>query len=84
MTGLLNLVAVVEKFQTQTIEETGALCQATPFPPPVGLSELLVLWERVPPANRHRLLWLLSQLREHHLNASIAQGEDGDESAARP
>ena len=33
MTGLLNLVAVAEKFQTQTIEEKGALCQATPFPP---------------------------------------------------
>src|SRR5215510_6563082 len=33
MTGLLNLVAVVEKFQTQTIEEKGALCPPTPFPP---------------------------------------------------
>src|SRR5215470_10995359 len=33
MTGLLNLVAVVERFQTQTIEEKGALCLATPFRP---------------------------------------------------
>src|SRR5262245_47540643 len=33
MTGLLNLVAVVEKFQTQTIAEKGALCPPTPFPP---------------------------------------------------
>jgi hypothetical protein len=33
LTGLLNLVAVVEKFQTQTIEEKGTLCQPTPFSP---------------------------------------------------
>ena len=32
MTGLLNLVAVVEKFQTQTIEEKGTLCPPTPCP----------------------------------------------------
>src|SRR5712692_10321889 len=33
MTGLLNLVAVVEKFQMQTLTEKGALCQPTPCPP---------------------------------------------------
>src|SRR5262245_57564300 len=33
MIGLLHLVAVVEKLQTQTIEEKGALCPPTPFPP---------------------------------------------------
>jgi hypothetical protein len=53
-------------------------------PPPVGHSELLVLWQRLPPANRQRLLWLLSQLLEHQLPASAVRGEDGDESASRP
>ena len=53
-------------------------------PPPVGRSELLVLWERLPPANRQRLLWLLSQLLEHQLHTAVARGEDGDESASRP
>ena len=85
LTGLLNLVAVVERFQTQTLEEKGALCpHPHPSPPTLGHSELLVLWERLPPANRHRLLWLLSQLLEHQLHAAVAQGEDGDESASRP
>jgi hypothetical protein len=84
MTGLLNLVTVVEKFQTQTIAEKGALCPPTPFPPPVGHRELLVLWERLPPAHRQRLLWLLSQLLEHQLHTAVARGEDGDESASRP
>ena len=74
MTGLLNLVAVVERFQTQTIAEKGALCPPTPFPPPLGHRELLVLWERLPPANRQHLLWLLSQLLEHQLHAAVAQG----------
>jgi hypothetical protein len=55
-----------------------------PSPPPVGHRKLLVLWERLPPANRQRLLWLLSQLLEHQLHASVAWGEDDDESASRP
>jgi len=55
-----------------------------PSPPPLGHSELLVLWERLPPANRQHLLWLLSQLLEHQLHAAVPQGEDDDESASRP
>ena len=55
-----------------------------PPPPPIGPSELIQLWMRLPVPNRQRLLWLLSQLLEHQLNTSVARGEDGDESASRP
>src|SRR4029453_15521529 len=55
-----------------------------PSPPPVGHRKLLVLWERLPPANRQRLLWLLSQLLEHQLNTSDARGGGGDGAASRP
>jgi hypothetical protein len=38
------------------------------------------LWEDLPPANRQRLLWLLSHLLERQLEGSSAPGkEDGDE-----
>jgi hypothetical protein len=84
ITGLRNLVAVVEQCQRQTLEEQGALCHATPFPPPVGPSALLVLGERLPPAKRHHLLGLLSQRRAQPLHATGAQGEDGAASASRP
>ena len=60
------------------------LAHMPPSPPSVGHSELRVLWERLPPANRQRLLWLLSQLLEHHLHTAVARGEDGDESTSRP
>ena len=52
-----------------------------PPPPPIGPSELIQLWMRLPVPNRQRLLWLLSQLLEHQLSAAAAQGEDSDESA---
>ena len=52
-------------------------------PPPIGPSELIQLWMRLPALNRQRLLWLLSQLLEHQLSAAAAQGEDSDESAPR-
>lgn len=37
------------------------------------------LWLRLPLANRHRLVWLLGQLLEHHLVKSETTGEDGHE-----
>ena len=46
-----------------------------PPPPPIGPSELIQLWMRLPAPNRQRLLWLLSQLLEHQLSAAAAQGE---------
>ena len=50
-------------------------------PPPLGPSELIQLWRRLPAANRQRLLGLLSQLLEPQLSAAAAPGEDSDESA---
>jgi hypothetical protein len=35
----------------------------------------------LPTTHRQRLLWLLSQLREHQLSAAAAHGEDSDASA---
>jgi hypothetical protein len=54
-----------------------------PPPPPIGPSELIPLWMRLPVPHRQRLLWLLSQLLEHQLSAAAAQEEDSDESAPR-
>jgi hypothetical protein len=81
--GLLHLVAVVEKSRSQAVEEQGSGCRPTSSPPPLGPSELIQVWRRLPAPNRHRLLWLLSQLLEHQLRAAAAPGEDGDESAPR-
>ena len=83
LTGLLNLVTVVDKFRPQAVEEKGSVCRPPSSPPPIGHSELIQLWMRLPATNRQRLLWLLSQLLEHQLSAAVAQGEDRDESAPR-
>ena len=83
LTGLLNLVTVVDKFRPQAVEEKGSVCRPPSSPPPLGHSELIQLWMRLPAANRQRLLWLLSQLLEHQLSAAAAPGEDSDESAPR-
>ena len=80
LTGLLNLVTVVDKFRPQAVEEQGSVCRPPSSPPSIGHSELIQLWMRLPATNRQRLLWLLSQLLEHQLSAA-AQGEDSDESA---
>ena len=82
LTGLLKLVTVVEKFRPQAAEEKGSVCPPTSSPPPLGHSELIQLWMKLPDANRQRLLWLLSQLLEHQLSAA-AQGEGSDESTPR-
>jgi hypothetical protein len=39
------------------------------------------LWLKLPLANRHRLMWLLGQLLEHHLVESQTPREDGNEYA---
>ena len=54
-----------------------------PPPPPLGPSELIQLWMRLPATNRQRLLWLLSQLLERQLSAAAAQGEDNHEPTSR-
>ena len=78
LTGLLNLVTVVDKFRPQAVEEQGSVCRPPSSPPPsIGHSELIQLWMRLPATNRQRLLWLLSQLLEHQLSAA-AQGEDSE------
>jgi hypothetical protein len=76
LTGLLNLVTVVAKFRPQAVEEKGHVCRPLSSPPPIGPSELIQLWMRLPAANRQRLLWLLSQLLEHQLPAFSATKED--------
>jgi hypothetical protein len=81
LTGRLNLVAVVEKLQTQAGAEQGSLCPPKPSPPPLDSSEMILLWVRLPAANRHRLLWWLSQRLKHQLITSAAKGEAGDEPA---
>ncbi len=48
--------------------------------PPPASRQAISLWEDLPPANRQRLLWLLSHLLERQLERSSAPGkEDGDE-----
>jgi hypothetical protein len=44
---------------------------------------MAALWWQLPPANRHRLLWLLRQLVERQLpGESLSAKEDSDESHA--
>jgi hypothetical protein len=64
-------------------QRKGVYVDLCPPPPPIGPSELIQLWMRLPAPNRQRLLWLLSQLLEHQLSAAAAQEEDSDESAPR-
>jgi hypothetical protein len=61
----------------------GAYVASRPPPPPIGDSDRIQMWMRLPAVNRQRLLWLLSQLLEHQLSAVVAKGEDSDESAPR-
>jgi hypothetical protein len=82
LSGLLPLVAIVEKFRPQAEPETGNRWPPTSSPPPLSHGELIQVWRRLPAATRQRLLWLLSQLREHQLRAAAAPGEDRDESAS--
>jgi hypothetical protein len=74
LSGLLNLGAVVAKFRLQAVEEKGRVCRPLSSPPPVGPSELIQLWMRLPVPNRQRLLGLLRQLLEHQLSAAALGG----------
>ncbi len=48
--------------------------------PPPACKQAIRPWEDLPPANRQRLLWLLSHLLERQLERSSTPGkEDGDE-----
>lgn len=83
LSGLLQLVTVVDKFRPQAVEEKGSVCRPPSSPLPIATSGLIQVWMRLPAPNRQRLLWLLSQLLEPQLSAAAAPGEDGDESAPR-
>ncbi len=45
-------------------------------PPPCG-GEGSSRWTQLPPANRRRLVWVLSQLLERQLSALHADGQEG-------
>jgi hypothetical protein len=48
-------------------------------------SPALSRWQRLPPANRRRLVWLLSQLLQRQLERRAAWREEGGHDAdARP
>jgi len=48
--------------------------------PPLASRQAISQWERLPQANRQRLLWLLSHLLERQLERSSAPSrEDGDD-----
>ena len=79
VTGLLNLVAVVDKLQSQAVEEKGNLCRPPSSPPPLGSYEITHLWVKLPAANRQRLMWLLSQLLERQLINPATPGENSHE-----
>ena len=85
ISGLLQLLTWVEHrrvVQASQQEEGGVPCPI-PHPtrsPPPNSRQAISLWEDLPPANRQRLLWLLSHLLERQLERSSAPGkEDGDE-----
>src|SRR5438093_2854409 len=70
-------------FRLRPGQRKGLYVDRCPPPPPIGPSELIQLWLRLPAPHRQRLLWLLSQLLEHQRSAAAAQGEDSDASAPR-
>ena len=86
LTGLLNLVALVEQKRTVRASrdaQGGVLCprsQPSEFPPP-AIKDQLSRWEQLPQANRQRLLWLLSQLLERQLGPSVPRREVSDDAA---
>jgi hypothetical protein len=54
LSGLVNLVTVVAKFRPQAVEEKGSLCRLNVLPsPPIGDSDRLQVWMRLPAANRN-------------------------------
>ena len=47
--------------------------------PPPACKQAIRPWEDLPPANRQRLLWLLSHLLERQLEQSLAPGKEDDD-----
>ena len=88
LTGLLNLLDVVEKVQaSHAAPRDGGESQCPTKPPllsPPSLSgQPLSLWTQLPQPNRHRLLWLLSQLLERQLLLGAAIYEEGNDESDR-
>ena len=82
LTALLNLVEVVAKVASQTVEAKGNLCQLPSSPPTIEHREVTHLGVRLPAANHRRLMGLLSQRVERQLLNSEATGKDGHECAS--
>src|SRR5215207_16433 len=53
-------------------KEIRGVHQRSGSPPPLSEGQPPPLWPKLPPANRHRLLWLLSRLLERRLEGSTA------------
>jgi hypothetical protein len=59
--------------------EEGSRCTSKErFPPPLSEGQPPPLWPKLPLANRHRLLWLLSRLLERRLEG-VATPEEEEE-----
>ncbi len=85
---MLKLVEVVGKLSaTSTSErEEGSKCTSKErLPPPLSEGRTPLLWPKLPPANRHRLLWLLSRLLERRLQepATLPKEVEGDDPGRR-
>jgi len=82
---LLGLLGAVERLGesrlAQTVGEEGQRCpREKRLPPYLSSAEPAPLWRRLPPTNRKRLLWLMSQLLERQLAQNTPAQEQSDES----
>lgn len=82
---MLGLLAVAgrlgESRLAETVGEEGQRCpREKRLPPSLSGTEPAPLWRRLPPADRKRLLWLMSRLLERQLAQSTAVEEESDES----
>lgn len=75
---LLGLVDLVAKLRAAhaTDHEEGAPCSHPLSSPPI--TRPVPSWDQLPPFNRQRLLWLLSQLLERQLLTTPAGTETHD------
>jgi len=73
--GLLKLVALMARLRAAhaVTHEEGASCPHPQFPPPI--TRPIVLWEHLPPSNRRRVLWVLTQLLERQVAITAARTE---------
>ena len=84
LAGLLNLLDMVEKFQAihAAPRDGGESPCPTKLPlwsPPSLSGQPVSLWTQLPHPNRHRLLWLLSQLLERQLLLGTSIYEEGND-----